>query len=95
MKDLFMSGASGGFHQAFRQDSFNPLLYQSHAHSFAYGDHDNLQADSRPASSTFLGDFKPMMLPNTYSGRTAVIPENRAYPNKLGRSMMANMQFGL
>lgn len=94
MKDIFMSGASGAFQQAFRQDSFNPLLYQSHAHAFAYGDHDNLQADFRPAISTFLGDFKPIMLPNTYTGRTDGNPENRAYTNKPGRGMMANMQFG-
>ena len=95
MKDLFMSDASVGFHQAFRQDSFNPLLYQSHAHSFAYGDHDSLQIDSTPATSTFLGDFKPMIAPNTYIGRTARLPENRVYPNKPGRGVMADMQFGL
>ena len=96
MKDLFMSGASGGFHpQAFRHDSHNPLLYQSHAYSFAYGDPENFQADRQAGNSSFSGDFKPMMIANGYTGRMAGVPENHVYSKSFGRGVIGNMSFGL
>ncbi len=92
MDERFMSATADVFtRQHFFNNSLNPLFYHSHAHAFTYGDRTAQHAEGQAGSSSFGGDFKPVMTLNSIRGLTHV----HGLPANSGRGTGVFIPFGV
>jgi len=90
MNSRNMSAAPSGWNLGlFHNDFSNPLHAHPHAHTFSYGDRENIQADFKPGTSSFDSDFRPMTATNSF---TAV--RTHGFLSRPERSMGNDVHFG-
>jgi hypothetical protein len=92
MNRRLMSTMASGFHpDIFHSDSLNPLYTHSHAHAFSYGDRASFQADLKPGFPSFSGDFKPLMMTDSFRR----MAEFHGLPSIPVSSMADNIRYGM
>lgn len=88
MNQRFMSNNNSGFNpQVFQHDSFNPLYYQSHAHSLDYEQRQSfVEHNYRVSESRYSGDFKPLTGNDHHNG----MGSSHNYSTRSARGREAN-----